>query len=236
MDNYRNVYNMRLWGVLIFVSQVYCSASSQTSNEVWSLRRCIDTAIVRNVTIRQAENQIINAHISYIQAKFGQIPTAEFSAPLGYQFGRTINPITNSFTSLDLVYQSSTINGYLTVVDWGELRKLVKVQEYDYKASVQSRDKVKKDVSLTITSYYLQALLSKGQWMTSELQLGLTGKQLEVTIKRFNGGTLPPLAVSQMRVQLASDSIEVITNKANYEVNLLYLKSAVNIPLNIPFL
>ena len=120
----------------------------QSAPGAWSLQQCIDTAVKNNVSIRQAAQQLNVARISRDQAAMNRWPSASLTTPVGVQFGRSINPITNGFTSTTLIYQNYSISGNFPLISWGKLQHLEKAQSCNLQAAGLTVAKTENDVAL----------------------------------------------------------------------------------------
>ena len=75
-----------------------------SAQEKWDVRRCVEYAVANAISVKQADIQKRFAEISLKQNKYSRIPNANFNANGGYQFGRSINPATNLYTSENLSF------------------------------------------------------------------------------------------------------------------------------------
>src|SRR5438046_4145457 len=96
-------------------------------------------------------------------------------------------------------------------------------------------EKSKNDLALNIASSYLQALLALEQIHVAEAQVLQTQGQLLDTRKRVDAGSLPELNAVQLEAQLATDSSNLITAKANATQNILSLQALLYLDAAAPF-
>src|ERR1700676_4373132 len=71
----------------------------------WDLKRCVEYAVSNNITIRQSDIDARTAKFTYQQSKWAQFGTASGGSQLGLNFGRSIDPPTNLFTTSQSLYQ-----------------------------------------------------------------------------------------------------------------------------------
>jgi outer membrane protein len=202
---------------------------SLTAQNKWDLRSCVDYATKNNISVKQAD---VQARMSVLQlklAKYNQLPNASFSSNLGGQFGRSIDPTTNQFTTSQLLSQSYTLQGNFTIYNWGRLKSSLSSQKNNTQGAYFDIEKTINDVSLNVANAYLVALSSKEQINVAEVQVAQTKQQLEITRKQYAAGSVPELNVLQLDAKLSSDSSNLITAKANYDINILSLKALLNI-------
>src|SRR6476661_1490802 len=89
------------------------------AQEKWDLRRCVEYAMQNNVSVKRADIQARMAGLAAEQAKLNKYPSLNFNSGLGMQFGRSIDPTTNQFTTTQLLYQSGQLSGGVDVYNWG---------------------------------------------------------------------------------------------------------------------
>lgn len=223
---------MRKYLFTIISCTIFFSVSAQ---EKWDLRRCVDYAIKNNISVKQTD---VQARLSALQLKQQQLnlyPTVGFSTNLTPLFGRSINPTTNLYTTSQLLAQNYTLQGNVTLYNWGKLRHSVESQKLNTQGAYIDIEKAANDVSLNVVNAYLLVLSSQAQVVVNQVQVKQTQEQLDITRKQLAAGIIPELNVIQMEAKLSSDSSNLITAQANYDINMLALKATLNLDMATPF-
>ena len=205
------------------------------AQDKWDLRKCVDYAMKNNISVKQADVQSRITALSLQQAKLNVYPSAAFSGGLGTQFGRSIDPTTNQFTTTQLLYNNFQLQGGIQVYNWGRLKNTIQTQQFNFNASLVDIEKAANDVALNVATSYLQVLASKEQINISEIQVEQTKQQYNITKKKVDAGALPELNLAEIESQLATDSSNLITAKSTYDINLLSLKALLNLDAALPF-
>ncbi|OIR12174.1 outer membrane efflux protein BepC precursor [mine drainage metagenome] len=226
---------MKYFLALLITCFAATSLQAQERVDKWDLRKLVDYAMQNNISVKQADVQARLAALQLKQAKYYQIPSASFNTGYGPQFGRSIDPTTNQFTTVPLYYQSYSLNGNVAFFNWGRLKNNVAANEFSAKAALTDIERAANDVALNVATYYLQVLASKEQINISEVQIEQRKAQIEITAKQVAAGSLPELNLIQLEAQLASDSSTLISNKTTFQQNVLYLKALLNIDAALPF-
>jgi outer membrane protein len=195
----------------------------------WNLRTCVDYAMKNNISVKQATVQARISALQAKQAKMFQYPTANFNTGLGLQFGRSVDPTTNQFTTSELLYQNYSLQGGAQIYNWGRIKNSIAASTFSAQAAIADAEKAANDVALNVCVYYLQTLATKEQIRINEVQLARTMARLGDTKKRVEAGSLPELNVAELESQLAVDSTNFIASKISFEQNLLSLKGLLNI-------
>ncbi len=205
------------------------------SQEKWDLRRCVEYAWANNISIKQSDIQARFAAITLQQNKWAQYPNASFNTNTGFQWGRSIDPTTNQFTSTNLLYQGFNVNAGIDIFNWNRIRDNILGAQFESDASKADVEKVKNDIGLTVANYYLQALLARQQVFVTKVQMQQSRNQMSLTRKKVQAGAAPEVDALSLEGQYASDSSNYISAQALADQDLLLLKAALNIDASVPF-
>lgn len=194
----------------------------------WDLQQCIDYAIKHNLSLKQsALNNEINKNNAN-QSKASVLPSLNAGANHVYNFGQTIDRFTNSFASSRVLSQ----NFYLSsnVVLWSGLNQYnnVKANEYNYLSGVENLKQQQNDLSLNVANAYIGVIFSDELLKISQNQMAITKEQLERTQKLVNAGALAKSVEYDLKAQLASDEVNVVSSENNYQLSMLSLKQLMN--------
>lgn len=209
--------------------------TSLFAQEKWDLRKCVAYAVQNNISVKQADVQARISALQLKQAKLNKIPTASFSANLGEQFGRSIDPTTNQFTTTNFFFNQYQLQGGAQIYNWGRLKNLKEAADFNAQAALTDVERTANDISLNVASYYLNVLAANEQVRIVEVQISQTLAQYDVTKKKVDAGALPELNLAELESQLANDSSNLITAKTTFEQNVLSLKALLNLDMAAPF-
>ncbi len=218
------------------LSSILLFFSTQThAQEKWDLRRCVEYAVANNINIKQADVQAKVSALTLNQSKLQRWPTANFQNSNGFQFGRSIDPATNGFTTDQVTFSQFGLSTNVTLFNFNSQKNTILGNEFETKAQSANVDKWKNDISLSVAAAYLQALLSREQVNISKVQIAQTTEQLTNTRKLVNAGSLPELNAAELEAQLARDSSTYVVAFSTYQTNLLALKVWMNLDPAQPF-
>ena len=223
---------------LITFLTVTCSVTfsfAQSNNDKWDLRKCVDYGMQNNISVKQADVQARLSALLLQQAKLYQYPNVAFNTGYGPQFGRSIDPTTNQYTTAPLYAQSYSVSGNFQIYNWNRLKNNVASNLFSAQAALLDVERAANDVALNVATYYLQVLAAKEQVDVSIVQIAQRKTQLEITRKQVDAGSLPELNLIQIEAQLANDSSNYITNKSTFDQSLLSLKAMLNLDAALPF-
>ena len=95
------------------------------AQDTWSLERCIQYAKDNNITVKQAQANVRTAMLSEKQAKASRLPNVSANANVGEQFGRTIDPTTNQFSTVATSFNSLGLNAGVNLFSGGLINYIV---------------------------------------------------------------------------------------------------------------
>ncbi|MBR2648387.1 MAG: TolC family protein [Sediminibacterium sp.] len=208
---------------------------AQDAGDKWSLQRCIEYAAKNNISVKQADVQARLAKIEVERAKLAQYPNVGFNTNVGTQYGRSIDPTTNQFTSSQLLFQNLNLNTGVNVFSWGALQADKKIAAFNANAALTDVERIINDVSINVATFYLQVVATKKQIEIAEVQISQTKTQLAFTRKRVDAGALPELNAAEIEAQLARDTTTLVNAQASYAQALIQLKAAINLDMATPF-
>ena len=216
--------------VLLLIPFLMCYLSfGVVAQDKWDLPRCVEYALANNLSVQQTNLQAQVAEVNQQQSRWSQYPNADFSTNTGLQWGRSIDPTTNQFTSNQLLYQGYSLSAGVTVFNWHRIRNNIVAADLNTDAAKMDVEKIKNDIALTVATYYLQVLLARQQIFIASVQMNQTKNQLQITRKRVDAGSVPELDYATLEGQYATDSSNYISAKATADQNLLQLKQVLNI-------
>jgi len=218
-------------GALLFFTQL----TAQGVSNKWDLQRCIEYATKNNISVKQADVQARLAALDVERTKLIQYPNVGFNTNLGTQFGRSIDPTTNQFTTTQLLFQGANLNVNVPIFNWGALQYDKKIAGFNAQAVLTDLERVINDISLNIATFFLQVVAAKQQIDIAKVQISQTKSQLTFTRKRVEAGALPELNAAEIEAQLARDTSSLVNAEANFTQAVIQLKAAINLDMAAPF-
>ena len=174
-------------------------ANAQTT---MSLQECIQFAIEHNITIEQRKLQEENAAVSLNTSKNSWLPSLNASLSQGFGFGRSAGrdgstvDNTSANTSLQVGAQMPVFTGL-------RISNQIKQDKFSLLAAAENLEKAKRDITVNVAAYYLNALYYKGLTNIQRSQLALDKETLEKAEALFNAGRKPESEVASARAQVA---------------------------------
>lgn len=208
---------------------------SAYSQELWDLKTAVEYALENNISVRQQDIQARLTALTYDQSKLSQYPNLNFNSNLGLNTGRSIDRTTNQFTTATIFYNTFGLQSNVDVFNFFSKRNTIAANKLQAEASFASVDKLKNDIALNVATAYLQVLLARQQVAISRAKWKQTEAQLTNTRKLVDAGSLPELNAAQLDAQLAQDSSNIVSAKANETQSLYFLKALLALDAAAPF-
>src|SRR5690349_19030704 len=93
----------------------WAQTETQNTAKVWTLKECIDYALANNLDVQRSELNVESSDIDKTLAKMAMIPSLNASLSNNYNWGRSINPVTNEFTTQQIRSLSPNVNSSVTL-------------------------------------------------------------------------------------------------------------------------
>ncbi len=197
---------------------------SLNAQETWSLERCVSYAQDANFAVLQARANVKVATLAEKQAKASRLPNISINANAGEQFGRTIDPTTNQFNTTGIGYNSLSLNAGLPLFNGGLIHHSVKQSKWNALAAQADAEQTANNLALQVAQAYLNVLLTEEQAENARRRVVQSRRQLDVTLKLIDAGTIPQADRFNIDAQIARDEQAAVLAQNNVDLAYLALK------------
>lgn len=199
-------------------------STGMSAQETWSLERCIQYAQENNLTVQQAQANVRTALLAERQAKASRLPNVSASFNAGEQFGRTIDPTSNQFSTVATGYNSIGVNAGVNLFNGGLIHHSVKQANWDAQAAQADGEQAANTLALQIAQAYLNILLFEEQEKNAQKRVATSTEQLNTTQKLIDAGTLPAADRYNILAQIAQGEQAAVQAQNSVELAYLSLK------------
>lgn len=191
-----------------------------SAQQVWSLSACIEHAEANNLDIQRGKNNMLLAEINEDQSKLAFLPTLNLNGGYYWNFGLTIDPITNTRQPGSRQTLGSTASSNWTLFNGG--RNLYQLQQarMNAMAAMYQQMELANNVYLNIASSYLQILVNQQLLEVADGQLKASAQSFKRTEILFENGAISKDNYLQSLAQVRTDE----GNKISAENALLLSK------------
>lgn len=203
---------------------VMTSGSCFSQTEKWTIENCIKYALDNNIQIKQQKLQIDINKKDHLQSKANLLPTLNADASHTFNSGRALDETTYQFTDNETI-QSSSFNVSSNTTLFSGFQKInsIKKAKLDLMAGLKDLEKIQNDISVNVTSAFLQILFNKDVLASTENQLAVTIQQVERTKKLVEAGSLPQGNLLEIQAQAAQEEYNVVSYKNQLDLSYLAL-------------
>lgn len=219
---------------LLTVSLIALMGMTSYAQEYWSLEKCINHAYTNNISIQNADLAVQRASVNLTQSKHARYPNLNGSSGMNLNFGRTIDPTSNSFITESFISNNISLSSNVTLFNGGAIRNGIKQSQLLKKASIEDKDQAINDVALNIAQTYLNVLFAIENLEIAKQQLKLTETQLDQIQKLVNAGSRAANEVLDVEAQIALNEQSIVDAENNVEISYLNLKQLLRLEPDHP--
>ncbi|MBV8389326.1 MAG: TolC family protein [Mucilaginibacter sp.] len=217
----------RLKKRVLIASTLGLSAFSFTTvnaQQVISLQKAIDLALANNLQIKQSQITTKIATEDYKQSQYNMLPSISVNPQGSYNFGRSPNLTTYSYTSQSFLYINGQASLSLTLFQGGQLRNQILQNKIALDVDKTNTAKVKNDLLLNVVTDYLTILSDQDLVVAAKQQIELAKITLDRAQKNFEQGNATRADLAQAQAQLSTAELNLTTAQNQVEIAIIVLK------------
>lgn len=212
-----------IYSVLTLFFLILSSISLRAQEKI-TLKRATELVIENNLQVKQAEFSEAISDENLRQSKYSLFPTLNANTSLNFNFGRSIDPLTNQFVNQAITSTNGNISSTTPLFGGFQRINIIAQNKLQLEADKSFTQKVKNDLILAVVTNYLTVLNSQDLLTASRQQLDISKQQLDVEQKFYDVGERTLADLSQAKSQVATAELNV-TNARN-QVDLAFLDLA----------
>lgn len=207
-----------------FAALMLMAATAAAGQDTWSLERCVIYAQDANLNLQQARANIKVVSLAERQAKASRLPNISANTTLGEQYGRTIDPTTNQFNTTGIGFNQLSLNASVPVFSGGQIHHSVKQAAWNTRAALADAEQTANNLALQVAQAYLNILLAEEQAESARRRVDQSQRQLNVTQRLIEAGTVPAADRFNIMAQIARDEQATVVSQNSVELAYLSLK------------
>jgi outer membrane protein len=220
---------------LLIIAACLMITFARAQNLVWTFQQCLDTALQRNISLNQSRLNIDLGRITLEQSQANRYPNLSASARDGVSFGRSVNPATNQYVERTTNSSSIGVNTGVTIFNGFQISRTILQNKMNLDAVKTDIENAKNQVTLNITTAYLQLLFQYEILKAAKNQSDATAVQVDRTQKMVTAGTLPESNLYTIRSQQATDNLAVVNAQGQLDLAKVTLEQLMEIPITDSF-
>lgn len=210
------------------ISLLLLGAATVVNATEWSLDSCITYAIEHNLTIKARDIEQMTGELTITEAKDRFLPNLSAGANQSWDFGRGLTA-ENTYANRNTSMFGWNANMSLPIFQGLSAVRQLKYAHANMKMLIEQTEAAKDEVTLSVISYYLQALYNREMVAVNKEKLRLSNVQLERQQILLDAGKVPEVDVIQAKAQVANDELSVVTSENDYQLALIDLAKALEL-------
>ena len=214
---------------ITFVTIAVLSAGSAMAQKQWNLKQCIEYAIEHNLTIKQQEAAKDESAVDLNTAKWSRLPDLNGSASHSFNFGRSLQ-MDNTYQQLNTQNTGLNLNTSIPLFTGMQIPNKIALSKLKLKAAVEDLNKAKEDISIQVTSAYLQVLFNEELAKVAHEQVALSEEMLKQKTAFFKVGKASEAELYEAKSRAAQDQLSAVQADNEYRLALLDLSQLLELP------
>ncbi len=221
-----------LFTLLITLGFALLSVISISAQETWTLEKCVQYALDNNITIEQLKMSARMTELSTDDAIHARYPNLNGGVGFNANFGRTIDPVTNAFSTEAFFSNNISLQSGILLYNGGRLKNAIRQAEINQKAAGYDISQTQRDISLLVANAYLSVLFAQENQKITANQNELTKQQLAQLEKLISAGSVPANDRLTLEAQIATNEQNMISNENAIATAILNLKQLLRLDVD----
>ncbi len=217
--------------ILFYLSWTLTFGEISVAQKVWTIDRCINYAWENNFSVHTQELGVKIQNTDFRQAKNDLLPTLSFESSFNQNYGRSIDPTTNSYIDVKFFNNGYGLTSSVDLFNGFVRLNTIDMQRFNLEAEKSKLQQVRNEVAFSVINNYFNVLLQQGLFEIARENFNLSSDQLSYTTKFVEIGRKPGTDLLETEANLAADSSLLVQSYNLLDQAILGLKYQMNIPL-----
>lgn len=213
---------------IILFTAVVLPVCSQTAWTVW---QCVDYAVEHNHSVRIASINYDTYCANKQEAIGSFLPSVSAQIGAQYNFGRAIDPETNTYTDVSTFYNNYALSASLPVFDGFARVHALRAAKADLLMGKNAVQQQSDQTALATFQAYINVLYYHGMVVMSKAKCDESKQTLRQTKMLVELGRKSIADLAQVEAQCSADDYSLIHNQNSFSTAMLALKKEMNYPL-----
>lgn len=202
---------------------------SSFAQKKWTLKECINHVIENNISVKQAQNNLLINDQDITAAKGQFLPGAGLSFSQNLNVGN-VELFEGNF--IDRTFHSSNVGLNLSQTVFNGFRNIntYKQSLVNKEASKLELSRIKDDVSLNVVNAYLNVLFNKENLQIAKTQVYFSVNQIKQVSALVEAGVQPQANIYDAEATYSSDEQLFTVAQNNYDLAILSLSQLLQVP------
>jgi outer membrane protein len=201
---------------------LFFSAITQ-AQEVWTLEKCVNRAIEKNISIKQSQANLQSTSLSKTTAIANFLPSLNLGSSHSWNVGLNQNITTGLLENMTTT--SASMNANVGIDIFNGLQNIQQLYRANLSilASQYQLADMKENISLLVANSYLQILFNRESLGVQQSQLIIANEELIIAQERLKTGIIPQGDVLEIEANVATIEQNVVVAENNYQLSKIAL-------------
>lgn len=215
-----------------FLTAIFFSTKSlgqDTTSQNYTLQQCIDIAIKNNPDVKLAQFNMESDLVNRTQARANMLPGISGNISRSFYNGKSINPYTNNYINQQNTADNYGLNANIVLWHGSSILNFIKQNNLAYEAGKMDFQNAKDQLTINVILDYLSVLNDEEQLKIAKQQVEVTREQANRLAILNSKGAIAPSDLYNMRGQLGSNEMTVLSTQNALTAARLNLAQLMNI-------
>ena len=204
-------------------------------NNTWSLQKCIDYALQKNIQVQKTLLTTESNKVSFDALKASRFPIVDASANQNLGWSEKQSTLTGNYNFTGSNSTSLSVGSSVTLYAGLKLKQSVKQSDINYKAGQYESETMKETIRLNIMDAFLQILYAEEQVKNAKNQIDLTEKELNLANERMKVGVIANSDYLIVKSQLATEKQTLASAQGLLSTDRVTLMQLMDLPITNDF-
>ena len=200
------------------------------SQMTWTVDQCMRYAVAHNHEVTQQRLTVADYQSDRTEAVGAFLPSLHANVGSQYNFGRAIDPETNTYTNVNTFYNGYSVSASIPLFDGFQRISEWRLAKANLLMGRQGLRAKQDEVALAVFQAYIDLLYYQGTVEMARQKRAESAQLLHQTRTMAEVGTKSEADVAQMEATQAADDYEVTRQEGLLAQALLTLKRQMNYP------
>ncbi len=217
---------------MLGIAFLFFSVNVKAQENKLSLKQCIQTAVSNNILVQQAGLLADAAAVNVKQARANMLPDLNANFGYGFNRGRNVDPLTNSYINQQLASSNVGLSSGVLLFNGMRLQNIIRQNNLNYAAAKMDLQQQKDNLNLNVILAYLQVLSNADVLAANNAQITVTKKQAERIEILVKEGAAAGYLLADLKGQMANEELSIINAANALQVSKLNLSQLMGVAYN----
>ncbi len=199
-----------------------------------SLEECMAYAVEHSTAVGQRANSLASAREDYISAVASALPSVSAGSGGSLGFGRSVDPETNTYTTVSTFSNSYSISAGLTLFSGFATINGIRAAKVARAMGVENLQLARDEAAMNAMAAYFDVVYYTGAVKIAEDALAASRLNMTKASKNLELGLVSAADVAEIEAQVAADDVSLTEQHNNLSLAEIRLREVMNYPQDEP--